>query len=192
MFDRAKFPFSTPLSRREALAVSLGSATAGAAVIPDSGRTAEPMTLIRSKDGRRLSRFRYRNAEAFFMGIEHGRYGRAHDLLYQAGIVAQLALSSHLLDLGFEDQWCARNLGLNIGAALACANASGLGHSSSEFEELAAILSPYSRWRDPGFAGARPSLPSRLPGAAVILRALLDDVRDVTGHSRPAKGRNGG
>lgn len=189
MLDRATIPFSTPLSRREALAASLGSATAGARVIPDSGRTAEPMTLIRSKDGRRLSGFRYRNAEAFFMGIDHGRYGRTHDLLYQAGIVAQLALSSHLLDIGFDDQWCARNLGLDIGAALACANATGLNHSSSDFAKLATLLSPYSRWRNPDCVGIRTPLPSRLPAVAEILRALLDNVRDVTGHSRPAKGR---
>ncbi len=192
MFDRATFPFLTPLSRREALAASLGSATAGATVIPASGRTAEPMTLIRSKDGRRLSGFRYRNAEAFFMGIEHGRYGRVHDLLYQTGIVAQLALSSHLLDVGFDDQWCARNLALDIGAALACANAAGLGHSSSEFAKLATILSPYSRWRNPDCVGVRPPSPTSLPDAVVILRELLDHVRDVTGHPRPAKRRNDG
>lgn len=191
MFDRATIPFSTPLSRREALAASLGSATAGATVIPASRRAAEPMTLIRSKDGRRLSGFRYRNAEAFFMGIEHGRYGRAHDLLYQAGIVAQLALSSHLLDVGFEDQWCARNLGLDIGAALSCANATGLGYSSSEFAKLAVIISPYNRWRNPDLAGVRTSLPTNLPEVGLVLRALLDHVRNVTGH-RPVKRRNGG
>lgn len=192
MFDRATIQLSRILSRSEALAASLVSATGRESVPPASVRTAEPIKLIRSKGGRRMSRFRYRNAEAFFMGIAHGRYGRTNDLLYQAGIVAQLALSSHLLDVGFDDQWCARNLSLDIGAALACANATGLGHSSSEFAKLSVILSPYSRWRNPDFAGVRTPLPTSLPEIAVVLRALLDQVRDVTGHPRPAKRRNDG
>src|SRR3546814_4279423 len=54
-----------------------------------------------------VSRCRYRNAESFFLAIEEQLFSDTSDLLYQTGIVAQLALTSHLLDVGFDDRWCA-------------------------------------------------------------------------------------
>lgn len=72
-----------------------------------------------------------------------------HDRFYQTGIVLQLGLSSHLFDVGFTDQWCARHVGLNVARSLAYANASGFGFELAEFDLLAAILSPYGKWRFP-------------------------------------------
>src|ERR1700712_1020704 len=58
----------------------------------------EPVVLMRTRAGRSESRFRYHNAESFFLGIEKGIVQQPHDRLYQIGIVLQLGLSSHLLD----------------------------------------------------------------------------------------------
>lgn len=61
----------------------------------------EPAALVRTKERRSLSRFRYDNAETFFESLDRGFYDRRDEMLYQSGIVAQLALTSHLLDVGF-------------------------------------------------------------------------------------------
>src|SRR3546814_10744864 len=82
-----------------------------------------------------VSRCRYRNAESFFLAIEEQLFSDTSDLLYQTGIVAQLALTSHLLDVGFDDRWCARHIGLHIGKALAYSNASGLNYQSAARSE---------------------------------------------------------
>src|SRR3546814_2156629 len=58
--------------------------------------------VSRTREGRLLSRSRYRNAESFFLAIGELRFPDTGDLLYQTGIVAQMALSSHLLDVGFR------------------------------------------------------------------------------------------
>ncbi len=71
-------------------------------------------SLERSREGRQLSRVRYHRAESFFHALDRVRYGRSCDRLYYAGIVAQLGLSAHLLDVGFPDDWCARHIGLRV------------------------------------------------------------------------------
>lgn len=146
----------------------------------------EPALLYRSKEGRSLSRFRYHRAESFFETLDVGMLTRNDEVLYYAGIVAQLALSAHLLDIGFEDEWCARHVGQRVSKALAYSNATGLGHACSDMAQLAAVLTPYWKWRqrrwdepmpaDGGFTAdqVRP-----------LLRALLDRVHEVTGHPRP-------
>lgn len=126
--------------------------------------------LVRSSDGRLLSEARYRNGESFFLAIKELRFHDTGDLLYQTGIVAQMALSSHLLDVGFDDRWCARNIGLHIGKALAYANATGLNYQSPKFEQLALVLSPYNKWRNPDFDGSRPPVPASLPNIPPLLR----------------------
>lgn len=156
-----------------------------APVAPSFGeqRTAFP-GLARSRKGRVLSEARYRNGESFFLAIDDRLFADTGDLLYQTGIVVQMALSSHLLDVGFDDRWCARNIGLHIGKALAYANATGLNYQSPELERLAVVLSPYNKWRNPDFDGSRPPVPASLPNIPPLLRALLDHVRAVTGHPR--------
>jgi hypothetical protein len=64
---------------------------------------AQPVQLQRTREGRNLSRERYRRAEEFMLSLSPEAPGDWPDLLYSAGIVAQLALSSHLLDIGFPD-----------------------------------------------------------------------------------------
>lgn len=143
--------------------------------------------LLRSRAGRVLSEARYRNGESFFLAIEQQRFTDASDLLYHTGIVAQMALSSHLMDVGFDDRWCARNIGLRIDKALAYANATGLNYHSPELERLATVLSPYNVWRNPDLHGSRRPPPASLPDIPPLLRDLLDHVRGVTGHPRPRR-----
>lgn len=145
---------------------------------------AEPVHLLRTREGRCLSRDRYRRAEAFLLGITPGTSRDWPDCLYQAGIVAQLALSSHLLDVGFPDDWCARQIGLEVARSLAYANATGLGYECDETARLAQVLTPYWKWNrralvdtpHPNNGGFNPDQ------VADLLRALLDHVRHVTGH----------
>jgi hypothetical protein len=148
----------------------------------------EPITLTRTEKGRSSSEFRYHNAEEFFAGTEAGfRRGR-DDLLYQTGIVLQLGLSSHLLDVGFDDQWCARHIGHRVAKSLAYANATGLGHRGAEIELLAAILTPYWKWN--GWSRHSDSKSEDGPFSHEdirrLTRNLLDHVRHVTGHKRPS------
>lgn len=145
----------------------------------------QPVLLQRSRKGRNDSRFRYHNAESFFLGIEKGIVRHPHDRLYQTGIVLQLALSSHLLDVGFTDQWCARRVGLNVARSLACANATGFGFELAEFDLLAAILSPYCKWRFPQPRQRTEDFPFDAAEIRALTRTLLDHVHQVTGHPRP-------
>ena len=143
-----------------------------------------PPQLDRSREGRIASRFRYHNAESFFRAIEQGIVRDARDRLYQTGIVLQLGLSSHLFDVGYTDEWCARHIGLYVTRSLAYANATGFGFVSAEFNLLAAILSPYGRWRfsDPLKHSDVPFTPDQM---RKLTRRLLDHVHQVTGHPRP-------
>ncbi|MBN8808258.1 MAG: hypothetical protein J0I47_08475 [Sphingomonas sp.] len=172
-------------------AVSIGSVAGGAPMSGAQtyglfGRSSDqPITLERSFEGRRLSRFRYHNAESFFRSCGE-RAGPLADTLYRTGIVMQLGLSSHLLDVGFADQWCARNLGLFIEKSLTLANATGLGFHSTDLATLAAALSPYSKWRNAGMREVDPNFAFALDDIQPLVRSLLDRVRDVTGHARPA------
>lgn len=143
--------------------------------------------LERSRARRALSDTRYRNAESFFLAIEERLFSDTSDLLYQTGIVAQLALTSHLLDVGFDDRWCARHIGLHIAKALAYANATGLNYHSPALERLVPVLSPYNVWRNPDLDGSRHPAPKSLPDIPALLRELLDHVRGVTGHPRPRR-----
>lgn len=166
---------------------------AGTVPAPWSGRIAslfdaygnEPVALRRSREGRGLSRFRYHNAEGFFLGIEKGIVRHPTDRLYQIGIVLQLGLSAHLLDVGFADAWCARHIGLNIARSLAYANATGLGFETTDMELLAAILSPYGKWRNASPRDVAPDFPFSAEELQMLTRALLDRVHQVTGHPRP-------
>lgn len=141
----------------------------------------------RTKTGRSLSRFRYHNAERFYLkvGAQYARTGEP--LMYASGIVVQLALSAYLLDIGFDDQWCARQIGLHVAQSLAYANATGLGHHCPDMARLAMVLSPYWQWNrvrlfgepepdDGGFT---------VEQISPLLHALLDRVHAVTGHPRP-------
>jgi hypothetical protein len=154
-------------------------------VLPLPGVADQPLSLRRTREGRQLSRVRYHTAESFFAFVEEGLLTRGSDELYQAGIVLQLALSSHLLDIGFDDVWCARNIGLHVNKSLACANATGLGHECPELARFAEFLSPYGRWRNPDVATRAIFCPFSHQRICRLARELLDHVREVTGHPRP-------
>lgn len=188
MVTKTRAELTVNLSRREALAAtSLLSGPISNFVLPLPARITPD--VFRTPEGRLLSRCRYRNAESFFLAIEERLFSDTSDLLYQTGIVAQLALTSHLLDVGFDDKWCARHIGLHIDKALAYANATGLNYRSPSLERLADVLSPYSVWRNPDLDGSRPPVPKLLPDIPPLLRDLLDHVRAVTGHARPRRGK---
>jgi len=174
------------LSRREALAATslLSGPISKFVLVPPDRATPD---ASRTREGRLLSRCRYRNAESFFLAIQEGLFADTSDLLYQTGIVAQLALTSHLLDVGFDDRWCARHIGLHIDKSLAYANATGLNYQSAALARLAPALSPYNVWRNPDLDGSRPPIPKSLPDIPALLRELLDHVRGVTGHPRPRR-----
>jgi hypothetical protein len=171
---------ATPLS-----VIATRAGASAASIAPSwPGGIDQPVALCRTRAGRRLSRFRYHNAESFFLGIENRAALHPSDDLYRIGIVLQLGLSSHLLDIGFDDSWCARHIGLQVSRSLACANATGLGFESADMALLAAILSPYGKWRH---AGPRDAdvVPFTAGQIHALARALLDRVHEVTGHPRP-------
>lgn len=147
---------------------------------------AQPAQLQRTREGRNLSRERYLRAEEFMLSLAPGAPGDWPDFLYFTGIVAQLALSSHLLDMGFPDAWCARYVGLHIDRSLAYANASGLGYKCAETARLVQVLSPYWKWnRRHLIDTARPNDGGfTADEIRTLLRSLMDHVCHVTGHGR--------
>lgn len=191
----------TAMNRRSIL-VGLASAPAVAAIAaPAAGSLGGQATanghgiprLARNREQRALSRFRYHNAEGFFVGLDPAVSMQPGDRLYRAGIVFQLALSSHLLDVGFDDEWCRGNIGLDVGKALRLANATGLGATDGHIDRLAAALSPYSKWRDPASTGPNADEIAMAAIARGASRRLLDHVRQATGHPRRAlRGRRSG
>lgn len=106
---------------------------------------AKPIRLTRSGEARSLSRARYQRAEEFLLSLSEVP-GDWPNFLYRAGIVAQLALSSYLLDVGFADVWCTQHIGLQVSRSLAYANASGLDYDCAETAKLVRVLSPYWKW----------------------------------------------
>lgn len=102
----------------------------------------------------------------------------------------QLALSSHLLDVGFDDAWCAQNIGLHVDRSLTYASATGLGHECPELARLAEFLSPYGRWRNPDDAMRKTPCPFSYERVCGLTRELLDRVRAVTGQPRPRARRD--
>lgn len=144
----------------------------------------EPFHLLRTREGRDLSRARYQRAQEFQRSLEPGAPGEWTDFLYCTGIVVQLALSCHLLDVGFPDAWCARHIGLHVDRSLAYANATGFGYECEETERLTRVLAPYWKWNHMHLTGdAMPNdggfKPDEVRG---LLHALMDHVRGVTGH----------
>jgi hypothetical protein len=146
----------------------------------------EPFQLLRTREGRDLSRVRYRRAQEFQRSLEPGAPGDWTDFLYFTGIVVQLALSSHLLDVGFPDAWCARHIGLHVDRSLAYANASGFGRECDETERLTQVLSPYWKWnRRHLIDGTQPDDGGFTPdNVRSLLHELMEHVGQVTGHGR--------
>jgi hypothetical protein len=147
---------------------------------------AEPVRLVRTQEGRTLSLARYVRAEEFMGSLAPDAPGDWPDFLYSSGIVVQLALSSHLLDVGFPDSWCARYISLNVDRSLAYANVTAFGYDCAETARLVQVLAPYWKWNrmhltegkypdDGGFT------PDRV---RVLIGGLVDHVCHVTGHAQ--------
>lgn len=187
-----------------ATSAGLGAAAPSAAIITLPGESSElgalwrrydarPVRLVRTREGRELSFSRFERAHEFQVGMED--IARRFDngmsrFLYSAGIVAQLALSSHLLDVGFPDTWCAKYIGLHVDRSLAYANATGFGYEDAETERLMQVLSPYWKWNnlsqlqgiEPDDGGFTREI------VAGIIAALVEHVAQVTGHNlRPGR-----
>lgn len=156
-----------------------------------------PALLRRSREGREISHDRYHSAEIAFTGIEAGFFADPRHIrttLHQAGAVAKLALCAHLLDVGFADEWNAEHIRQDIAKALAYANATGFGHDCPEMARLAVILTPYWKWGYPHLIGDPPMDDGGFMHNQVrtLIRALLDRVREVTGHPLPSGARGDG
>lgn len=158
------------------------SATAQPALRSDAEE--RPAKLERTLQNRQLSRARYHNAEGFFQSASPLGDELDGNRLYSIGIVIQLGLSAHLLDVGFDDGWCARHVGLHISRSLALANQTGLGFNPAGFELLTALLSPYGKWRHASRAAVS-DFPFKDREIGSLVRSLLNHVRAVTGHPRP-------
>ncbi|WP_454887392.1 hypothetical protein [Sphingomonas oryzagri] len=194
--------FATAPSRR-ALLQTLAIVPAAASTLPIVSPWAETLTtlhnryddhpavLARTREGRNLSRFRYQNAERSCQLMELGFFSEprhAPPVLHQAGFVTQQALCAYLLDIGFTDAWNARHIKQDIAKALAYANATGLGYDCRDVTRLATVLSPYWKWgyHYDDWEEDRPRTGGFLPATITPLaRALVEHVRDVTGHPRP-------
>jgi hypothetical protein len=131
-----------------------------------------------------LSAFRYANAEGFFRTVEE-RPEYPDIALYHAAISIELALSSYLLHVGFDDCWNCRNIRHDLDKALAYADEAGLGFISTELAWAVSILSPYYKRHGIDELARDPDCPISVIGARRIVRCLLSAVRDATGHRPP-------
>lgn len=100
----------------------------------------------RDREADEEAMWRLQNAHEFFPNAD---FVRPADLLYQIGIVSQLALTACLVATGWSDDDCRRHVGQDVGKAFFLANGIGLRFHSGSFARLAPLLSPYGRWRAP-------------------------------------------
>ena len=100
----------------------------------------------RDSEANEEAMWRLRNAHEFFPKAD---FLRPADLLYQVGIVSQLALTACLVATGWSDDDCRRHVGQDVGKAFFLANGGGLQFHSESFARLMPLLSPYGRWRPP-------------------------------------------
>ena len=95
--------------------------------------------------------WRLDNAQEFF---PTGDFLRPGDLLYQLGIVSQLALTACVVATGWTDEDCRRRIGQDVAKAHFYAKVGGLQFESDVFARLIPLLSPYGRWRPPATVAA--------------------------------------
>lgn len=131
--------------------------------------------------------WRLQNARAFF---PKGEYRRAGDLLYQLGIVSQLALTACIVADGWSDEDCRRRIGQDVGKAYFYAKAKGLHFVSDRFARLVPLLSPYGRWRSPATEALVEVEKFDADGAKSAVSQLLTAVRShLVGAAGKAVGR---
>lgn len=144
----------------------------------------QPAELVRNRAGRTYSLRRYQRAFTYFPEVAADDRPEKTPFFYFAGICAQLALSSHLLNVGFSDDWCRRFIGVRVAKSLAYANATGFRCECEGLARLARVLSPYSKWNEePLFGQKGPDCDGLSEDEARhLLRNLLTHVRHRTGH----------
>jgi hypothetical protein len=183
-----------------ATSADLGASPPSASIITLPGENSElgalwtrydahPVRLVRTREGRELSLERYLRAVEFMGSLTSGLTREASFYLYSAGIVAQLAVSSHLLDVGFPDMWCAKYIGFQVDRSLAYANATAFGYEDPATERLMDVLSPYWKWNGLSrLQGIRPD-DGRFAADQIreIIATLVSHVAEVTGHSQPER-----
>ena len=131
--------------------------------------------------------WRLQNARAFF---PKGEFVRAGDLLYQLGIVSQLALTACVVADGWTDEDCRRRIGLDVGKAHFFAKAGGLQFDSDSFARIVPLLSPYGRWRSPAMGGHIDAGTIDAGAAKTAVSQLLIAVRShLVGDEGKAAGR---
>ena len=156
---------ATSLSRRGLVRAGGGLLLTG--ILPIDDNVSDWGRSLQGRGADRLER-----AEQFYRGVAAGLYRDPRDLLYQAGIVAQLGIGAYLLELGASDDWCRQRIGLFVDKALTIANDVGLNHRQPDMIELADLLSPYGQWRGP-FAA---DLPTTAAIDALRVSATLNDL----------------
>jgi len=146
---------------------------------------ARPVRLVRTREGRNFSFTRFERAHEFMAGMTGAADEDMSDYLYSAGIVAQLAMSSHLLDVGFPDMWCAKYIGLHVDRSLAYSNATGFGYEDTETERLMEVLSPYWKWNTMSqMQGIEPDDGGfTRECVAGLITELVKHAAEVTGHN---------
>lgn len=144
----------------------------------------QPAELVRNRAGRTSSQRRYQRAFTFFPEVAEGERPEKTPFFYFAGISAQLALSSHLLNVGFSDSWCRHFIGLRVAKSLAYANATGFGCEDEGLARLAEVLSPYNKWNEEPLFGQKgpDSLGLSEEETRELLRQLFTHVQRRTGH----------
>lgn len=153
-----------------------------------SDRGWTPLSVQRTAYKRDFGRVRFENAVSWFASCDPdlARVEASH--LYDAGICAHLALTAYLLDRGFDDSWCAKNLAYRITDALDWANAAGLGFSNSALSRLAIVLTPYWQWGPMHQDRQTRRLPFEVEGLTIHdpLENLLHRIGCTTGYSTSA------
>src|SRR3546814_15610545 len=96
----------------------------------------------RDSEANEEAMWRLRNAHEFFPKAD---FVRPADLLYQEGIVSQLALTACLVATGWSDDDCRRQIGPDVRQAFFLASGGGLQFPSESVPPLAPLLHPYGR-----------------------------------------------
>jgi len=105
-----------------------------------------PILLRPTPEAHALGRYRYERAYSFLPHRDPRSVRGYRRLLRDAGMTANFGLLSFPNAIGFDNDWCVRNIGCRPALALHYANRYGLGHDRPDMERLVHLLSPL--WDD--------------------------------------------
>ncbi|MET3438052.1 hypothetical protein [Sphingomonas sp. 1185] len=165
----------------------------------------DPILLRPTPEARALGRYRYERAYRFFPHREPRSVHGYRRFFRDAGMTANLGLLSFLNAIGFDNDWCVRNIGCRPALALHYASRYGLGHDRPDTERLVHLLSPLWNAGRPGMMALGDLLcpvwlwkrlhqgdgntPAPLDFSPVQIRVLLSDMlRHIglaTGYATP-------